>query len=88
MDDTGDLLEFGSIDVYYVVWYANDALYFLRDMTPDFDHIIWTKNQRTAFYFYTEKEANKHARLIDKTRKGVAVTVGEIDILDEIKDFS
>lgn len=85
--DTGDLLEFGSIDVYYIVWYENDTMYYLRDMTPSFNYIIWTKNQRTAFFFYTEKEATKHARQIKKTRKGVSIAIGEVDILDEITDM-
>ena len=83
-DDLQDLLEFGSIDVFYIVWTANNCAYYLSDMTPDLQQINWTKDRSDAFYFYTEKEASKHARLISKQRPGVGVFAGEIDILDEI----
>ena len=83
-DDTQDLLEFGSIDVFYIVRVANNNPYYLADMTPDFQQINWTRDRSAAFYFYTEKEAKKHALLISKQRPGVAVSAGEIEILDEI----
>ena len=85
-DDLQDLLEFGSIDVFYIIWTANRAsgTYYLSDMTPDLQQINWTKDRSDAFYFYTEKEGSKHARLISKQRPGVGVFPGEIDILDEI----
>lgn len=83
-DDTQDLLEFGSIDIFYIVWVANNHPYYLSDMTDDFQQINWTRDRSNAFYFYTEKEASKHAELISRQRPGVGVITGEIDILDEI----
>ena len=87
-DDIKDLLDFGSIDVFYVVWQVHGKTYYLSDMTSDLQHINWTKNRRTAFYLYTEKEARKHANLIKKTRKGVGVATGEIDVIDDRLDVS
>ena len=79
-----DLLEFGTIDVYYVVWDRPEGTYYLKDMTPDFDHLEWTRNKRVGFYFYTDKEIKKLVRVISKSRQGVSFESGEIDILDEL----
>lgn len=79
-----DLLEFGGIDVFYIVWERPDASYYLKDMTVDLDQVEWTKNKEVAFYFYTEKEAEKHARFFSKTRNGVTVECGERDLLDDL----
>ena len=79
-----DLLEFGGIDVFYVLWERPDASYYLKDTTADLDHVEWTKNKRVACYFYTDQEAEKHARFFNKTRKGVVVECDERDILDDL----
>ncbi len=83
-DDTQDLLEFGTIDVFYVVWYKPEATYYLSDMSPDFRHIEWTKISRNGFYFYTDTEAVKIKRHLSKSRHGIGIEPGEIDIIDEI----
>ena len=56
-------------------------------MTPELDRIHWSRRQRGSFYFYTENEASKHARLIKRTRRGVAVVTGEIDVIEDLLDF-
>ena len=80
-----ELLEFGSIDVYYILWERPDAAYYLKDMSPGMEHIEWTKNKRVAFYFYTEKETAKLARILSRSRMGVGFETGEINILDDIE---
>lgn len=87
-DDIKDLLEFGKIDVFYVVWQVRGKTYYLSDMSSDLQQINWTENRRKAFYLYTEKEARKHANQIQKTRKGVGVATGEIDVVDDQLDMS
>ena len=82
MDD--DFLEFGAIDVFYIVWERADAAYFLKDMTSDLGHVEWTKNQQTALYFFTEKEAAKHARYFSRTRSGINIEAGERDLLEDL----
>ena len=84
MSDDQELLEFGVIDVFYVVWERPDTTYYLKDMSSAFDHLEWTKNKRTAFYFYTDKEAKKIAHHLSKTRQGIGFESGEIDILDDL----
>lgn len=79
-----DLLEFGTIEVFYVIWERPDATYYLKDMTGDFDHVEWTKNKRAALYFFTEKETKKHVQLFSRTRKGVGFESGDRDILEDI----
>ena len=82
-----DVLEFGTIDVFYIAWQVRSQIYFLHDMSPELDRIHWSKKQKGSFYFYTEKEAAKHLRLIKRTRRGVAVIHGEIDVIDDLLDF-
>ena len=79
-----DLLEFGTIDVYYIIWERPNATYYLKDMSTDLDHVEWTRNKRVAFYFYTDKEASKHAKFLGKTRQGVGFEVSERDILEDL----
>ncbi len=83
-DDTQDLLEFGTIDVFYVVWYKPEATYYLSDMSPDFSEVQWTKKPKNGFYFYTDTEAIKIKRHLGKYRHGIGIEPGEIDIIDEI----
>ena len=83
-DDTDDLLDFGTLEVYYIVWYRQDGTYYLADMSPDLTQIEWTKNSRKGFYFYTDTEAKKHKRHIGKSRHGIGIEPGEIDLVDEI----
>lgn len=83
-DDTQDLLEFGTIDVYYVVWYKSADVYYLSDMSPDFCQVEWTKKPKNGFYFYTDTEAIKIKRHLSKSRHGIGIEPGEIDIVDEI----
>lgn len=83
-----DLLEFGTIDVFYIAWQVNDKIYFLHDMTPELDQINWSTIQRNSFYFYTEHEAEKHAKLIKRTRPTVGVVTGEIDVIEDLIGFS
>jgi hypothetical protein len=82
MDD--DLLEFGTIEVFYIVWERPDAAYYLKDMTNDLGHVEWTKNKTTALYFFTEKEAGKHVKYFSKTRHGIYFEVGDRDLLDDL----
>ncbi|KKL97024.1 hypothetical protein LCGC14_1838560 [marine sediment metagenome] len=49
-DDIKDLLEFGKIDVFYVVWQVRGKTYYLSDMSSDLQQINWTENRRKAFY--------------------------------------
>ena len=84
MSDDQELLEFGSIDVFYVTWERPDTAYYLKDMSPTFDQVEWTKNKRLGFYFYTEKEVRKLTRILGRNRQGVGFETGEIDILDEV----
>lgn len=81
---TDDLLEFGTIEVYYVLWERPDASYYLKDMTGDLGHVEWTKNKNTALYFFTEKEANKHVKHFGQTRSGVYLDVDERDLLEDL----
>ena len=82
MDD--DFLDFGAIEVYYVTWERPDTSYYLKDMTSDLCHVEWTKNQRVALYFFTEKEAHKHAKYFSKTRSGICIETGERDLLEDL----
>lgn len=79
-----DLLEFGTIDVYYIVWLKNNTKYYLLDMSEDILMIKWTREKAAAFYFFTEKEASKHASVIKTKRPGVCVVAGEIDALGDL----
>lgn len=82
MDD--DLLEFGTIEVFYIVWERPDAAYYLKDMTADLGHVEWTKNKNAALYFFTEKEASKHVKYFSKSRSGIYFEAGERDLLDDL----
>lgn len=81
-----DLLSFGTIEVYYVVWERPDAAYYLKDMTSDLGHVEWTKNKHTALYFFTEKEAKKHVKYFGKSRSGVGFESDDRDIINDL-DF-
>jgi len=83
-----DLLDFGSIDVYYIARQVNNNTYFMLDMTPKFDKILWSTNRRESFYFYTENEAHKHSQAIKRTRPDVAVVMAELDVIEELIGFS
>lgn len=84
MSDTDDLLDFGTLEVYYIVWYRPEGTYYLADMSSDLTQVEWTKNPRNGFYFYTDTEAKKHKRQLGKSRHGVDIEAREIDVVDEI----
>ena len=84
MSNQQDLLDFDHVEVFYVTRHMNGRVYFLKDMTSDTNQIEWTVDQRSALYFYTEDEARKHSKLIQKTRPGVSVIQGEVDILEDL----
>lgn len=84
-DDVQDLLEFGFIDVFYIAWTVNNKVYYLLDMTNDVQQINWTIHRSNAFYFYTEIEATKTAKIIQKHRPGIAIVPGEIDIIEDLE---
>lgn len=84
MSDDQELLEFGTIDVFYIMWERPDTSYFLKDMSPNLNHIEWTKNKQVAFYLYTAEEGKKIVRYLSKMRKGISLESGEINILDDI----
>jgi hypothetical protein len=84
-DDTQDLLEFGSIEVYYIGWHRPNATYYLAEMSANLDRLAWTKVKNNAFYWYTEKEAKKHKRAIGRNRSGLNIVQGEVDLMEDIE---
>ena len=82
-DDIQELLDFGTIEVFYIVCNKHNRIYYMSDMTPDTRHIRWTRSRHNAIYFYIEKEGMKHLTQIKKLRKDVALISGEIEVGDD-----
>lgn len=86
MSDIDDLLEFGTIDVYYIVLLKGDVEYYLVDMSDDTRHVVWTTRSENALSFYTDGEAQKHLSAIEKTRHHVSLSLisKTINVIDEL----
>lgn len=83
-DDIQELLDFGTTNVYYVVWNQNGKIYYLLDTTPDYLNVIWTKTREHGLYFTTEGEASRVSKGIRNTsRPGVSIITAEINVLED-----
>ncbi len=82
-EDIETLLDFGTIEVFYIVCNKHKHIYYMSDMTPDTRHIRWTRDRDNAIHFYIEKEGLRHLKTIKKLRKDIALISGEIDVGDD-----
>ena len=83
-DDIQQLLDFGTVSVFYVVWNRSGNLYYMQQVSPDAMEMQWTKKRHRGTCFYTEDEARACARTANKVgRKGVSMIMANIDVVEE-----
>ncbi len=82
--DTQDLLDFGTVSVFYVVWHKHGHIYYMSDSSNDTNHMKWSRSRQDGIHFYTEGEASRYAqRARESGRPGVSIITADIDVVEE-----